>query len=179
MALVGRPNVGKSTLLNALIGEPLAITSRHPQTTREPVRGVLTRGDTQYLLVDTPGLHAPRNRLGHRMNTASRHTARDADVVVLLAEVPRDPKSMARFDADVAVADELGRVPIVLAITKVDRIEDKAQLLPLMARAGQARAFAAIVPISARRSDGTDCLLDVLREYLPEQPFPFESRHPD
>src|SRR5271166_5767881 len=73
VALVGRPNVGKSTLLNQLVGEPLAIISRHPQTTREPVRGVVTRGDTQYVLVDTPGLHEPKTRLGHRMNGASRH----------------------------------------------------------------------------------------------------------
>src|SRR5258708_18078422 len=100
VALVGRPNVGKSTLLNALVGEPLAITSRHPQTTREPVRGVLTRGDTQYVIVDTPGLPDPRTRLGQRMNGASRPAARDARVGVLLAEAPRDPPRPARFDAD-------------------------------------------------------------------------------
>jgi GTP-binding protein Era len=190
IALVGRPNVGKSTLLNTLIGEPLAITSRHPQTTRETVRGVLTRSDTQYVFVDTPGLHSARSRLGHRMNGAARHAARDADVVVLLAEAPRDAKSRARFDADLAVAGELdaigatpppgdhpteGGKPTVLAITKVDRLDDKAQLLPLIAAAAQSRSFAAIVPISAKRSDGTQPLLEILRELLPEQPFPFEA----
>ncbi len=179
VALVGRPNVGKSTLLNQLVGQPLAITSRHPQTTREPVRGVVTRGDTQYLFIDTPGLHEPKTRLGHRMNGASRHAARDADVVVLLAEAVRDPGSHSRFDADVAVADEIdairsGKQVTVLAITKVDRLDDKAALLPLMASTAAARSFAAIVPLSARRADGTDRLLDVLREHLPEQPFPFE-----
>jgi GTP-binding protein Era len=183
IALVGRPNVGKSTLLNTLIGEPLAITSRHPQTTREPVHGVLTRGDTQYVFVDTPGLHPPKNRLGHRMNAASRHEARDADVVVLLAESPRDPKGRARFDADLAVVAEFGApgdgaagaAPAVLAITKVDRLEDKSQLLPLIEAAAKIGGFAAIVPVSAKRADGTGPLLDVLRGLLPERPFAFEA----
>jgi GTP-binding protein Era len=180
VALVGRPNVGKSTLLNQLVGEPLAITSRHPQTTREPVRGVLTRGDTQYVLVDTPGLHEPKTRLGQRMNGASRHAARGADVVVLLAEAVRDPASLARFEADVAVADEIdavgsGRRVTVLAITKIDRVEDKAALLPLIAATAERRNFAAVVPLSARRADGTDVLLDVVRDLLPEQPFPFDA----
>jgi GTPase len=179
VALVGRPNVGKSTLLNQLVGEPLAITSRHPQTTREAVRGVVTRGDTQYVLVDTPGLHEPKTRLGHRMNGATRHAARDADVVVLLAEAARDAAGRARFDDDVAVADEIdglrtGKLTAVLAITKIDRLEDKAALLPLIAGTSAARSFAAIVPVSARRADGTDALLDVVREHLPEQPFPFD-----
>jgi GTP-binding protein Era len=179
VALVGRPNVGKSTLLNRLVGEPLAITSRHPQTTREPVRGVLTRGSTQFVFIDTPGLHAPKTRLGHRMNGASRHAARDADVVVLLAEAVSDAATRARFEADLAVADEIdairsGRLVTVLAITKIDRLEGKAALLPLMAAASEKAGFAAIVPVSAKRDDGTDRLLDVLREHLPEQPFLFE-----
>jgi GTP-binding protein Era len=179
VALVGRPNVGKSTLLNHLVGEPLAITSRHPQTTREPVRGVLTRGSTQYVLVDTPGLHEPKTRLGHRMNGASRHAAREADVVVLLAEAVRDEASRARFDADLAVADEIdaiksGRLVTVLAITKIDRIDEKGALLPLIAAASEKATFAAIVPLSAKRDDGTEGLLDVVGERLPEQPFLFE-----
>jgi GTP-binding protein Era len=168
--------VGKSTLLNALLGERLAITSPHPQTTREPVRGVLTRPDTQYLFVDTPGLHSPRNRLGQRMNRASVQAAHDADVVVLLAETPRDEASRPRFDADLAVAQELAtRIPVVLAITKIDRLPDKAALLPLIDAASRSRDFAAVVPVSARKSDGVTQLLDVLREHLPEQPFPFEE----
>jgi GTP-binding protein Era len=179
VALVGRPNVGKSTLLNRLVGEPLAITSRHPQTTRELVRGVLTRGSTQYVLVDTPGLHEPKTRLGHRMNGASRHAARDSDVVVLLAEAVRDEATRARYDADLAVADEIdairsGRLVTVLAITKIDRIEAKAGILPLIARASEKASFAAIVPLSARRDDGMERLLDVLVEHLPQQPFLFE-----
>jgi GTP-binding protein Era len=176
--------VGKSTLLNALLGERLAITSRHPQTTRELVRGVLTLRDTQYVFVDTPGLHAPRNRLGQRMNRASLHAAREADVVVLLAETPRDDVSRApsapatpRFDADIAAADELatGRAPCVLVVTKIDRLKDKSALLPLMEAASRGRDFTAVVPVSAKKSDGIRDLLEVLREHLPEQPFLFEE----
>ena len=86
VALLGRPNVGKSTLLNALLGEPIAIISSHPQTTRDVVRGVMTRGDTQYVFLDTPGVHSAKNRLGTWMNEAARGQAREADVVVLLVE---------------------------------------------------------------------------------------------
>jgi GTP-binding protein Era len=175
--------VGKSTLLNALLGERLAITSRHPQTTREPVRGVLTQGHTQYLFVDTPGLHAARNRLGQRMNRASVQAAREADVVVILAETPfsgtrpaGDDGGRSRFDADVAVADELSpRVPVVLVITKIDRLGDRSALLPLIDAASRSREFAAVVPVSAKKSDGLAELLDVLRRHLPEGPFLFEA----
>src|ERR1019366_2369525 len=130
VALLGRPNVGKSTLLNALLGEPIAITSLHPQTTRDTVRGVLTMGDTQFAFVDTPGLHEPRTRLGHWMNDTARQAARDADVLVLVVEAPRDGRAPRPVEADLALAGELPQVPTVLAINKVDLLKDKTQLLP-------------------------------------------------
>jgi len=132
VALVGRPNVGKSTLLNALLGQSIAITSRHPQTTRGAVRGVLTTEGAQYLFVDTPGLHEARTRLGHRMNSAAREAARDADAVVLVVEVPRGGQE-GPHDADVALAAEMPAATTVLAINKVDRLKDKSRLLPLIA----------------------------------------------
>jgi GTP-binding protein Era len=166
VALVGRPNVGKSTLLNALLGEPLAIISPHPQTTREPVRGVLTRGSTQYVFVDTPGMHEARTRLGHRMNDQAQTQAREADAVVLVAETRADER-------DLALAGKLGElvgdVPAVLVLNKVDKLKDKALLLPVIAAFSDVRAFAAVVPMSARRGDGVERLLDALRELLPEQ----------
>jgi GTP-binding protein Era len=168
VAIVGRPNVGKSTLLNALLGEPIAITSPHPQTTRDAVRGVLTVEDTQYVFVDTPGLHEPRSRLGHRMNDLAREQAREADALVLVVE----PKSDER---DRALAAELPKLPTVLAINKVDALKDKAKLLPLLAEYGATGAFAAAVPISARRANGVDRLLGEVRTLLPEQPFLFEA----
>src|SRR5260370_27802739 len=103
VALVGRPNVGKSTLLNALLGEPIAITSHHPQTTRDSVRGVLTRPEAQYVLVDTPGLHEPRTQLGRRMNEAARRAMRGADVVVLIVEAPREPRRPAADASDLGI----------------------------------------------------------------------------
>jgi len=194
VALLGRPNVGKSTLLNALLGEPIAITSPHPQTTREAVRGVLTVGPTQYVFVDTPGLHAAKSKLGDRMNRTARDEASEADAVVLVAEVrpgraggksgpgagkgtftgEKPAFSSADYEADLALARELGRLPAVLVLNKIDRLPDKTQLFPILEAFGAAHAFAAIVPMSARRGDGAPGLLKELRELLPEQPFLYE-----
>ncbi len=177
VALVGRPNVGKSTLLNALLGEPIAITSTHPQTTRESVRGVLTVESTQYVLLDTPGLHPPRTRLGRWMNEAAREAAREADVIVLVVETPRRVTGSAPprpHEADLALAAELPKGRTVLAINKVDQLKDKALLLPLIASFSRACSFSATVPITAKRSEGIDRLLDEVRTLLPEQPFLFE-----
>jgi GTP-binding protein Era len=170
VALVGRPNVGKSTLLNALLGEAIAITSPHPQTTRSTVRGLLTRGDTQYVLLDTPGLHSARTGLGRRMNEAARRAAEDADAIVFLVEAPRGGQPPDAHPGDLALLAELPDRPRVLAINKIDRLPDKAPLLPLIASYCTDRAFAATVPVSARRAQGIDRLLDELRLTLPTQP---------
>jgi GTP-binding protein Era len=171
VALVGKANVGKSTLLNALLGERIAIVSPHPQTTREPVRGVLTVGPTQYVFVDTPGLHSPRSELGKRMNEAALSTARDADAVVLLVEAPRGGRETPSFTAEREIVAQIPKGAAILAINKIDRLEDKAALLPMMAALGEARDFAAVVPISAKRKDGIDALLRELELLLPEQPM--------
>ena len=170
VALVGRPNVGKSTLLNALLGEAIAITSPHPQTTRSTVRGLLTRGDTQYVLLDTPGLHPARTGLGRRMNEAARRAAEDADAIVFLVEAPRGGAPPVPHSGDLTLLAELPDRPRVLAINKIDRLPDKALLLPLIASYCADRPFAATVPVSARRAQGIDGLLDELRLTLPEQP---------
>jgi GTP-binding protein Era len=170
VAIVGRPNVGKSTLLNALLGEPISITSRHPQTTRDVVRGVLTVGSVQYVFVDTPGLHAPRTRLGRFMNEVARDAARTADVLLLVAEARPGPPD----EADLALARELEPVPTVLVLSKVDRTKDKERLLPLLQAFAEGGAFAAVVPVSAKHADGMDRLLRELGELLPEQPFLYE-----
>src|SRR5579871_6701914 len=167
VALVGRPNVGKSTLLNALLGEPIAITSPHPQTTREAVRGVLTTGHLQLVFVDTPGVHVARSRLGERMNEVARQSASEADALVLVMEPRVDP-------ADLALAAELGRTPTVVAINKTDRLRDKTKLLPLLEELGHRGSFAALVPLSARRGEGTDRLVAEVGALLPEQPFLFD-----
>jgi GTP-binding protein Era len=185
---VGRPNVGKSTLLNALLGHPLAITSPHPQTTRGAVHGVLTVGPTQFVFVDTPGIHTPRTRLGRWMNEVARQQGRGADVVVLVTEAPRDAATEIRpHPIDLALAAELANVPVVLVLNKVDRIEEKSRLLPLLAAFAEGHPFAAIIPMSARQegrdtpgrlrskdggSDGGVArLLAELRFLLPEGPL--------
>jgi GTPase len=171
VALVGRPNVGKSTLLNALVGERLAIVSPHPQTTRGAVRGVRTTESTQYLFVDTPGVHEPRTRLGHWMNDVARQAVRDADAVVLVVDVRPD----AGIDvADMAVVAELPMRSTVLALSKVDRLKDKTVLLAMLAAVAEGPAFAATIPLSARNDDGIDRLLAELRPLLPEQPPMFD-----
>lgn len=175
VALVGRANVGKSTLLNALLGQAIAITSHHPQTTRDPVRGVLTVDATQYIFVDTPGLHAPRTRLGHHMNQAALQAARDADALLLLVETPR-PSDAAKSHADlVALVAELPKLPTILAINKIDRLKEKKALLPLLATFAAAGPFVATVPMSGRRADGLDRLLAEIRPLLPEQPHLFDG----
>jgi GTP-binding protein Era len=177
VALIGRPNVGKSTLLNALLGEPIAITSTHAQTTREAVRGVLTVGNVQYVFVDTPGLHAPRTRLGERMNRTARDQASEADAVVLVVEAHSDrgraapQRGPSDYEADLALARALESTPAVLVINKVDRVKDKTKLLPAIEAFAAAHAFAAIVPMSARRGEAVDRLLAELRGLMPEQPF--------
>jgi GTP-binding protein Era len=174
VALVGRPNVGKSTLLNSLLGERIAITSHHPQTTRGSVRGVLTRSDAQYVFVDTPGLHEPRTQLGRRMNEAARRAMKEADVVVLIVEAPREPRMSPAEDADAAILAELPTLPTILAVNKIDRLKDKSVLLPLITSLTESHEFVATVPISARLADGGERLLEEIRSVLPKQPLLFE-----
>jgi GTP-binding protein Era len=164
VAIVGRPNVGKSTLLNALLGEPIAITSAHPQTTRDAVRGVRTEGQTQIVFVDTPGMHHARNRLGHKMNHTAREQAREADAIVLVVEPAIDAR-------DLKLAADLPKLPTLLAINKIDRIKNKGELLPMLAAFNEKHPFAAIVPISARRTEGTEGIVKELALLMPEQPF--------
>ncbi len=162
VAIVGRPNVGKSTLLNALVGEPLAITSAQPQTTRDRLQGVLTEGGVQFVFVDTPGVHAAKNRLGVRMNAVAEDAARGADVVVFVTE----PISPGAEDTRV-LAQVPASVPVGLVVNKVDRVKPKDKLLPILERWGAVRDFAAIVPMSAIRADGAERLLAEIEERLP------------
>jgi GTP-binding protein Era len=173
IAIVGRPNVGKSTLLNALVGEPIAITSRHPQTTRDRIQGIVTEGQTQFVLVDTPGVHRARTKLGVRMNQQASEALEGADAILFLTDVPKGP---AMREADRAVLRTMpAGVPIVLVVNKIDRIRVKTDLFPMLEAHAKAYDFAAVVPVSALRKDGTKNVLDALRPLIPESPPLFEE----
>jgi GTP-binding protein Era len=173
VAIVGRPNVGKSTFLNAALGEPLAIVSPVPQTTRNRILGVVHRPDAEIVLLDTPGIHKPQSRLGRALNRTARCATDEADVVVYMtapAKTAADPAKTPTgpHPGDRTLLADVGRErPTVLVINQVDRIKDKSTLLPLIDELSRLREFAAIVPISALRGDGIGRVLDEVEKLLP------------
>ncbi len=166
ITIAGRPNVGKSTLTNALVGEKIAIVSSKPQTTRNRIYGVVNKDDTQYIFLDTPGLHKARTRLGDYMVKVVRESVADVDAVCLLVE------PIAKIGApEQTLIDRLKEenMPSVLVINKIDTIEKEA-LLEVMAVYSAAHEFDAIIPISAERKDGLDILMEQLAKYAAEGP---------
>ena len=166
ITIVGRPNVGKSTLTNALVGEKIAIVSSKPQTTRNRICGVVNRGDTQFVLLDTPGFHRARTRLGDYMVKVVRESVADVDGVCLLVE------PIAKVGApEQALIDRIRdeQLPAVLVINKIDTVE-KPQLLEVMAAYSSAYPFDAIIPISAQRKEGLDVLMEQLAKYAAPGP---------
>lgn len=165
VAIVGRPNVGKSTLLNHILGQKISITSRKPQTTRNAVVGIKTEGDVQIIFVDTPGMHLGQQKAINRyMNKAATSAMKDVDVVVFVVD---------RFiwtEEDEAVAEKLQHLPcpIILAVNKVDQIEDKESLLPHLQTLSEKLNVAEIVPMSALRNTNLDRLEALITERLPE-----------
>lgn len=172
IALVGRPNVGKSTLLNALLGERIAITSHHPQTTRDRIAGILTSHElgAQLVFLDTPGVHAPRHELGKRMNELAAAAARDADVVVFMTDVGKDPRPAVRDDDRRILAGIPAEKATILVVNKVDRVTPKAKLFPVLEAYGAARDFAAVIPVSALRTDGVQRVAREAAALVPEGP---------
>ncbi len=168
IALIGRPNVGKSTLLNAMLGTRLAITSHHPQTTRDRIAGILTTEQTQFVFLDTPGVHKPKNRLGQRMNDLATGTAADADVVVFVVDVGPDAKPEVRPDDAEAIRTIPEGKPVLLVVNKVDRIAEKPKLFDYLSAYGAMRDFGAVVPVSAKKRDGVQRLLAEIEKVLPE-----------
>src|SRR6185503_4578392 len=171
VSLIGRPNAGKSTLLNTMVGAKVAIVSDKPQTTRGRILGVKHYPDGQIVFVDTPGIHRPLHRMNVRMVDAAVETLREVDVVALIFDASTRP---GHGDEFVTTLLEKVRRPVVLVLNKIDLVK-KAQLLPLMERVQKWRDFAAIVPVSAQTGDGIDRLERVLLEQLPEG----ESLYPD
>jgi len=164
VALVGRPNAGKSTLLNRLVGAKVAITSNKPQTTRHRILGVLTRPDGQVVFVDTPGVHRPHYRMNKRMMDATRAALHEVDLIALLVDVTEDPGAGLRYAIDLVGKAE---APAFLLLNKVDRIA-KHKLLPIIGSLSQKGSWAEVIPISALKGDNCERFLDVVLGYLPE-----------
>jgi GTPase len=168
IAVIGRPNVGKSTLINALVGQKVSITSRKAQTTRHRVRGVLTRSDAQYVFVDTPGLQwQRRSLLSDRMNAAAAKLIGDVDVVALVIDARGWRPEDERITRMLPRAAEGGLGQAVLVINKIDQLRSRDRLLPLIDASRDRYPFADIVPASAERGDQLIELLAVLRTHLP------------
>ncbi len=167
ITICGRPNVGKSTLTNALVGEKVAIVTNKPQTTRNRICGVRTRGESQFVFVDTPGLHKARTRLGDYMVNVVKESVADVDAVMLLVEPI--PNVGGPEEQLIARMKKLS-CPAVLVINKVDTLDKKEKLLEVIQTYEQAHQFQAVVPISAKTGEGVDELLDVLESYLPQGP---------
>jgi GTP-binding protein Era len=163
---VGRPNAGKSTLVNAIMGTKIAITSSRPQTTRHVVRGVLHRPDSQLVFVDTPGLHKPKTVLGERLNDLVRQTWSEVDVIGLC--LPAD-EEIGRGDRFIAAEIAELRAPVVAVVTKTDLV-NRARLAEQLVAVTGLGDFAEVVPVSAVTGDQVDVLVDVLAKYLPESP---------
>ena len=168
ITVCGRPNVGKSSLTNALVGEKIAIVSNKPQTTRNRIYGVVNRGDTQYVLLDTPGFHKARNRLGDYMVKVTRESIADVDAVLLLVE----PVAHVGIpEAELIEKIKASHLPAILCINKIDTVEKKEVLLEVIAAYSAAYdGFDAIIPISARTGDGLDELMRQLSQYAQEGP---------
>ncbi len=171
IAIIGRPNVGKSTLLNRILGMKLSITSRKPQTTRHQILGVKTTDEGQYIYVDTPGIHSGGKKAINRyMNKAASSVVHDVDVVLFLVQ------SLKWTDEDQMVLNKLEHisVPVILVVNKVDVVDNKDELLPFLQEISEKYNFTRVVPVSARKGNNVDQLEQAVLEFLPENP-PFFS----
>ena len=176
-AVIGRPNVGKSTLINAIVGRKVSIVTAKPQTTRHRILAVYTTAESQVIFVDTPGLHRKASKVMNRlMNRTAERALADADVILFVSDATR----WTNEDDDVLKRLRKVRSPVVAVLNKIDRVRPKEQLLETIALMSARHDFAEIVPVSALEQDNLDKLLSVLPAFLPESPplFP-EDMHTD
>lgn len=169
ITIAGRPNVGKSTLTNYLVGEKIAIVSNKPQTTRNRICGIVIKGSTQFVFVDTPGFHKPRTKLGDYMVNITKNSIADVDLTILVVE---PIASIGPQEQGLIEQLRGSKCPAILAINKIDTVE-KDKLLEVIAVYSEAAAFSAIIPISAKTGDGVESLLAECEKYAVESPFLF------
>ncbi|MBR1886336.1 MAG: GTPase Era [Schwartzia sp.] len=166
IAVIGRPNVGKSTLINQLIGQKIAIMSDKPQTTRTRILCILTQPDAQVILLDTPGVHKPLSKLGEYMDRSITNTLKEVDAIFFVVDVTEKPGPGERF---IMERLEKTKKPVILVLNKIDLVTKDA-LLPIIAAYSADRDFAAVVPISALAEENLGALLSEAKKYLPEGP---------
>ena len=166
IAVIGRPNVGKSTLINQLIGQKIAIMSDKPQTTRSRILCILTQPDAQVVLLDTPGVHKPLSKLGEYMDRSITNTLKEVDAVFFVVDASEKPGPGERF---IMERLEKTKKPVILVLNKIDLVT-KEELLPIIAAYSKDREFAAVVPISALSEENLDALLSEAKKHLPEGP---------
>lgn len=170
-AIIGMPNVGKSTLLNAIAGQKIAIISDKPQTTRNKILAVYSTPEKQIIFTDTPGIHNPHNKLGEYMVKMANESMRDTDVILFVVDAQKGIRDMERQIAE--SVDKMG-IPCILVINKVDLVK-KENLLPLIADFSSINNFDAIIPISAKENDGVEQLMESITEYLEEGPMFYDE----
>jgi len=166
VAIIGRPNVGKSTVLNYLVGEKVAIVTEKPETTRDRIQGILTRDDAQIIFVDTPGIHKPKNLLGKRITQVAKDALFEVDLIIFVLDVT---KGITQEDGIIFGLVKAAKKPAILLINKVD-LRSKALILPLIEEGVKLYDFKEIIPTSATNGDNMKTLLDKVIEHLPEGP---------
>ncbi len=171
IAIVGRPNVGKSTLLNAILGEKIAIVSRKPQTTRNRITGIHTVGEEQFVFLDTPGMHQPRTRLGDYMVKTTSNTIGEVDAAILVVEAR---EAVGDIESRLIDAFRAQKLPAILVINKIDAVS-AANVAKTIAAYAEAYDFDAVVPISAKHGRSVDTVLEECRRYLGESPWYFAA----
>lgn len=173
ISIVGRPNVGKSTLLNALTGEKIAIVSKKPQTTRNRITGILTKGETQYVFLDTPGIHKARNLLGKYMLKSAGSALSDVDVVLFVVE---PSERIGQTEAEILERLRKGKIPVILIINKIDAVQ-REKVAAAIAMYSEQYKFDSVIPISALKNDGVGIIFGELDKHLKEGPwfFPEDS----
>lgn len=162
IAITGRPNVGKSSLTNLLVGEKISIVSEKPQTTRNRINGVLTKGDTQFVFIDTPGMLRARTKLAEHMVKSVRSSVEDVDVAILMADVT---KKMSGVEQELIRSFAQNGTEVVLLLNKIDLLKNKEELLPIIAQYNELYDFAEVIPISVKRRINTDQILPTLEKY--------------
>ena len=170
VTIIGRANVGKSSLLNALVGEKIAMVSDKPQTTRTRISGVLTKGEIQYVFMDTPGIqYKTKNKLGEHMNNTVKHSVVDIDAIIFIIDVS---KKIGEQDKLIAERIKNSRSPVILVLNKTDLVEKKV-IAEKIKEISELYEFSAIIPISAKNNDGTDLVLEEVSKYANEGPHFF------